>query len=232
MTGMSFAQSPAGEAPVPAPNSTATIKVQAGQILIPERTEARMELEQDVKSGADKVGDEVKFKTVNDMYDDNHALLIPAGTDAYGAITRSSRRGMFGKSGKIEFTCDYILTKDGVHVPLRASKIGGGGKNNTGAVVATVIFLSVLGVFINGRDVTIHKGQQFDMFVNQSTVIGAPNDASAAKTTVGQSLFALADGTTVQGSITSFDGTTYTIQTANGPTTIKAADVKSVFALK
>ena len=161
---------------------------------------------------------------------------------AYGKVTKSSRRGMFGKAGKLEFTCDYLLTKDGIHVPLRSSQLGHGGRDNTGTVVATALFLSVLGVFINGRDVVVPKGQQFSMYVDQSTAIAAPIDASHMATiapatatpaaTPGKSLFTLTNGDQVVGSIASFDGATYQLTTDKGPKSVKSSEVKSIYALK
>lgn len=199
-------------------------------MLIPERTEVRVELEQDLRSGGDKVGEEVDYKVLDDVYDANHALLIPAGTPAYGRVTKSSRRGMFGKPGKLEFTCDYVFLNNSQHVALRSDPMGKSGHGNVGAVVATALFLSVLGVFINGRDVLIKRGTDFPMYVDAPTIIPKPVDASAGSSSV--SLFTLKDGEQFTGQISSFDGTTYIVTTGAGPRQVAGADVKSIYAVK
>jgi len=214
------------------------ITVSAGTVEVPERTEIKVELQQDLKSGANKTGEEVPYKLAQDVYGPGHVLLIPAGTMAFGKITKSSRRGMFGKAGKLEFSCDYVQIGDGKHLPLRSDPLGGSGHGNAGAVIATALFLSVFGVFVNGRDITVHKGQTFPMYVDKPTIIPAPVVAGAAPVAAApisagpsKSLFTMKNGDQITGSISSFDGKTYEINTDNGSKTIASDDVKSIYAL-
>jgi hypothetical protein len=212
------------------------VAVPAGCVEVPERTEVKVELQEDLKSGANKTGEEVPYKLSEDVYGPGHVLLIPAGALAFGKITKSSRRGMFGKAGKLEFTCDYIQIGDGKHLPLRSDPMGGSGHGNSGAVIATALFLSVLGVFVNGRDITVPKGKVFPMYVDKPTIIPAPFVAGAAPNPAAadgpaKSLFTLKNGDQVVGSISSFDGTVYQINTDAGMKTIQASNVKSVYTL-
>lgn len=215
-----------------------------GKIVLPERSEVRLRLGNDLKSGANKTGEEVPFTVANDVYGPGHVLMIMQGAAAYGKVTQSSRRGMFGKAGKLSFTCDYILAPDGTHIPLRSDPMGESGHSNTGAMVATALLLSVAGVFINGKDVTIHKGQEFTMYVNENTSLtpplaagaaplpAAPPAAAPAAAAPGKSLFTLKTGEQVVGTMTAFDGVTYTVATDGGEKKLSAAAVKSIYALK
>ncbi len=102
-------------------------------------------------------------------------------------------------------------------------------------MIATALFLSVLGVFVNGRDISVPNGKVFPMYVDKPTIIPAPAVAdaapAAAAATPSNSLFTLNNGDQIAGSISSFDGTVYQIATDDGVKFIKASDSKAVYAL-
>lgn len=238
------AQAPAVPTPVVVPAVQQSAAAANGKIVLPERTEVRMRLGADLKSGANKTGEEVPFTVANDVYGPGHVLTIMQGAAAYGKITQSSRRGMFGKAGKLDFTCDYILAPDGTHILLRSDPLGEKGHSNTGAMVATALLFSVAGVFINGKDVTIHKGQEFTMYISENTPLTPPLVNSTASTSAvtpatassaavpGKSLFTLKTGEQVVGTMIAFDGATYTVSTDSGEKKLATSAVKSVYALK
>ena len=209
--------------------------VTAGKADIPEGTQVHVSLLKDLKSGGNKAGEEVPFEVGRDIYGPGHVLLIAADTPAFGKIIESSRRGMFGKSGKLKFSIDYILAPDKTHIPLRADPQLVRGRDNRTTAIATAILLAPVAIFINGKDVSANKGQDFVMYVDADTLIQSPMAAASTDTpalvTTAQSLFLLTDGTQVQGTLTSFDGSIYTVATSQGTHTLKAADVKSVYAL-
>lgn len=173
-------------APAP-PAAPAADSTAPARIILPERTEIHVRIDKDIKSGADKVGDEVPFEVEDDVYSPSHILLITAGTHAFGKIVQSSRRGMFGKAGKLRFTCDYILAPDGTHIPLRSDPIIERGKDNRGATAAVTILLSPLGLFVNGKDITVKKDTQFTMYVDKNTPVvpfaAPPTPQTSAATT-------------------------------------------------
>ena len=179
------------------------------------------------------------FEVAKDVYGPGHVLLIAADTPAFGKVIESSRRGMFGKSGKLKFSIDYVLAPDKTHIPLRADAQIARGKDNRTASIATAILLAPVAIFINGKDVSVNKGQDFVMYVNTDTVTQSPliaftpalaADVPAAAPT-SQSLFLLTNGTQVQGTLLSFDGSQYSVATSQGIRTLKATDIKSVYAL-
>ena len=110
---------------LPSPLPVASLPLTSNdKIVLPERTEVRVRLQEDLKSGANKEGEEVPFVVAADVYGPNHILLIPAGANAYGKVTKSSRRDWLGKPGKLAFSCDYVFTSDGTHIPLRLGPNG------------------------------------------------------------------------------------------------------------
>lgn len=110
------------------------------------------------------------FEVAKDIYGPGHVLLIAADTPAFGKVVESSRRGMFGKSGKLKFSIDYILAADKTQIPLRADAQIVRGRDNRTASIATAILLAPIAIFINGKDVSVNKGQDFVMYVNTDTI--------------------------------------------------------------
>ena len=229
-----------GFAQIAAPTAGSPVTIPAGKVDVPEGTQVHVSLLKNLKSGGNKAGEEVPFEVAKDIYGPGHVLLIAADTPAFGKVIESSRRGMFGKSGKLKFSIDYILAPDKTHIPLRADAQIVRGRDNRTASIATAILLAPVAIFINGKDVSVNKGQDFVMYVNADTITQSPlvmpspavpaAETSAAVPTA-QSLFLMTDGTQVQGTLTSFDGTQYVVATSQGTRILKASDIKSVYAL-
>ena len=225
----------------PAP-ATAT-----SQTSIPEGTLVHLALLKDLKSGGSKGGEDVPFEVSQDVYGPNHVLLIAANTLAFGKIQESSRRGMFGKAGKLKFTIDYILAPDKTHIPLRSDPQIVRGRDNRTTAIATAILLAPIAVFINGHDVSVKKGELFTMYVNAPTLAQSPAAPAPPATPVPpalpavvpvsavpaptQSVFLFANGARAVGTLLSFDGSSYTVSTAKGMRQFKKAAIVSIRAL-
>jgi hypothetical protein len=191
-------------------------------------------LQEDLKSGAAKTDEGVPFTVASDTTAPN-GLVIRAGTPAVGHVTQSVRHGLIGKPGKIAFTCDYLTLSDSTHIPLRPTPQAKYGRDNRAASVATAIVITPLTMLVGGSDVTAKKGTEFTVYVDSDTGVSAAalKSTPAAASVIGtKSALQLNDGTTVVGTLTHFDGTTYTVTTENGPRTLKASDVKSVSPVK
>lgn len=157
-------------------------------VKLAERTPVKVALMETLTSGQGKPDDEVAFELREDLYGPNRELLAVKGAQAFGHIIRTKKRGMFGKSGKLDFSCDYVRAVDGTKIMLRGTQ-NNSGKGNGGATIATVALVSVLGVFINGRDVCVKKGTEFTVYVNEDTTVdpskstvATPGTAAAAPT--------------------------------------------------
>ena len=208
---------PTPPAAAPAPPAAPT----PAPVAIADGTPVKVTLKTELKSGVAKEGDPVPFAVTNDVLDANGKVVVPAGTPALGHVVQSSHRGMIGKPGKLEISCDYVaLPNNGPHVPLRASEKTKYGQDNRAATVAVAVILTPLALLVKGNDVTAREGQQFTMYVN--------TPPAAPATPAGKSAFRLNDGTTVTGTIIRFDGTTYTVHTDAGDKLLKASDVKTV----
>lgn len=156
-------------------------RVQGDPVKLAERTPVRVALLETLTSGQGKPNDEVGFELREDLYGPNRELLAVKGSPAFGHIIRSKKRGMFGRSGKLDFSCDYVKAIDGTKVALRGTQTNSGKGNGT-AAVATALVVNVLGVLINGRDVSVAKGTEFTVYVDKDTMIDPANAVAAAGT--------------------------------------------------
>jgi hypothetical protein len=137
----------------------------------------------------------------------------------------------------LEITVDYVVGPDRTHIPLRGNQTGNGGKKNEiVGMVCLTLFVSILGVFINGRDANLHRGLVHTMYVVKDTELTpymALVNANKAAPTLpsAQTLYTMNDGTQVVGVQSAFDGSTYAVTTATGTRLIKVSDVKGVYQI-
>jgi len=217
--------------------STSSPAVASGPVVIPERTEIRLIIDQDLKSGQAKENEEVRYLVKRDITDDKGRILIKSDTPAYGRITQSKRHGAFGAAGKLAFTCDFIQMPDGTKIPLRKTDLSSYGRDNRTATVATAVLLAPVALFINGRDVTVKRGAEYVMYVDKTTQASltpetTPGVTPASSGTAGKSVFMTKEKKAYVGSLASFDGATYKITTDAGTVTLNAADVESITAVQ
>ncbi len=143
-----------------------------------EGTPVLLQTEEKLRSGHTKEGSAIRFKVARDITGPGGMVLITYGDFAHGRVTRSRRRGAFGKAGQLEFSVDSVTAVDGTTVPLRASEEMAG-KDNKGVVIASALLLTVLTVFVHGKDVEVPAGTEFVAYVDHDTEIGAPLAARA-----------------------------------------------------
>lgn len=211
---------------------------QGAGTVIPERTEVRLALNQELKSGESKEGSEIEFTVRRDVTDENGKVLIKEGTYGYGKVVQSKRRGAFGAPGKLNFSCEYIAGPNHTKILLRGTSMASYGKDNRSATVATAVLLAPVALFINGRDVTVKKGEEYTMYVDKTTTVkagteGGTEEASGVaptpgKTSGAKSVYLTKDGKAYVGSLVSFDGQHYTIMTDKGQVKLATGDVKTV----
>jgi hypothetical protein len=151
-------------------------------LVLKEGTPVVLETTEKMVSGHTKEGSIIRFKVTRDVVGPGHKVLISYGDFAQGKVTRSRRRGAFGKAGQLEFSVDSVTAADGTTVPLRASE-GMQGKNNKGVVVASALLLTVFTVFIHGKDDEVPPGTEFVAYVDHDAQIGAPLPARSPEET-------------------------------------------------
>jgi hypothetical protein len=206
---------------------------EAAALAINEQTPVKVKLLQELKSGHERPGDHVKFAVAADLTDPKHSVIIPKGTPVVGTITRSSGRKMFGQPGRLEFSIDYIKVSNQVHVPLRSAAAAVHGRNNTGAAIGTAVFLTPVALFVKGRDAILKPGQEFTVYVNQTTDIPVtdPRTATAASNQVRRnpvSLIRLKNGDTLTGTVIEFKTGIYTLETDLGRLNINQDKIESI----
>jgi len=165
-----------------------SLSLQATPVKLGERTPVKVAVKETLTSGEGKVGDEIAFELREDLCGPSRELLAKKGAPAYGKLLRTKRRGAFGRPGKLDLTCDYVVAVDGTRIPLRGTETRAqSGKGNVTATVITTVLLGPLGLLVHGRDVTINKGTEFTMYVDADTAVDPDKvpttDGSASSTT-------------------------------------------------
>jgi hypothetical protein len=204
----------------------------AAALAVSEQTPVTVKLLQELKSGHQRPGDHIRFAVALDLTDAKHAVVIPKGTPVVGTITHSNGRRMFGQPGRLEFSIDYIKVSSQVHVPLRSAAAAVHGRNNTGAAIGTAVFLTPVALFVKGRDAVLKPGQLFNVFVNQTTEIPAPQPLTATAPGSAErspvSLIRLKNGDTLTGTVIEFKAGMYTLETDLGRLNVNQSKIESI----
>ena len=146
--------------------------VKRGNAYIPKGTTLQIELTKELSSKKAKVGDLIPLKIVQNLII-NDVVVIPAGAEVKGVVTKARKAGGLGRGGKLEFTIVSVDTINGVKVPLQYTK-GEHGANEGGAV-AVVVFVSIVGgIFMKGKNVVYNEGLRFDAEVAANVDLNVP----------------------------------------------------------
>jgi len=200
---------------------------------ITEQTPVKVKLLQELQSGKQRPGDHIRFAVAEDLKDRKHTVIISKGTPVVGTITRSSGRKMFGKPGRLDFSIDYIKLANQVRVPLRSAATAVRGRNNTGAAIGTAVFLTPVALLVKGREAMLKPGQEFTVFVNQTTEIptAQPAMAAAAAWEAARSpvsVIRLKNGDTLTGTVIEFKAGMYTLETDLGRINVNQSKIESI----
>jgi hypothetical protein len=200
---------------------------QSREITVNDRPAVGLILLDKLMSGRSRVGDRVHYETLANVYAGDNRVLIPAGSPAYGTVTRSKGSGMFGKRGQLAFTCDYVALPDGERVPLVGDRLSKAGTNDIGSMAAVTLLVSPLGLLIKGGTIIVDTGTPVTMYIADGARV-----RPAEQTTPGaRADLALRDkdAPDVVGTLTAFDGNEYTVKTDDGQETrVWLADIKSI----
>jgi|GEM_PF-1888407 len=144
----------------------------ANMIVLKEGTPILLRTTKKLISGKEPEGSTVHYNVARDVLGRDRQVLVEYGAHGYGKVTESRKRGMLGRNGKLEFTVESVEAVDGTPIPLRGSEEASG-KSNKGVVIATALLLTVLAVFVHGKDVTIPEGTEVAAYVDRDTPISA-----------------------------------------------------------
>ena len=135
-----------------------------GQVLIPDGTEVRLRLLERLTSATAHVDQRVRFEAADDVLVNDKAV-IPMGAQAWGVVIETEKKKSFGRSGKLNFTIDYVKAVDGQNIRLRTTKARHGDENYVKAGVLTYLLLPA-GFFVKGKDVEIPAGAEYTIFID------------------------------------------------------------------
>jgi hypothetical protein len=164
------AQNPPVQAPATAPLQVGqdaplviqeTPQVQDAGNVLKQGTEIHLATDQDMSSQDNRAGDRVDLRVLDAVYLNGHTV-IPVGTRGVGEVTLVRRKGMWGKSGRLEFRPLYILL-GGRQIPVSAHQMTKEkGETGTAGVVASIVVLPLAGFFVTGTSARIPRGSTVD----------------------------------------------------------------------
>lgn len=167
---------PAAAAPVSAPVAPTPPAPAMRKIVLPPNSEIVVTPNDTITTKGKQVKEGYKFKlsSMFDVMQDGY-VVIPKGTTGEGTVTWITKKGAFGKSGKMEVSFDWI-DLGGRHVPLTGS-FRQEGEGNTGATVGTAVAVGVFSAFVTGRSATIVNGQQLRARTAEALTFEVPDNA-------------------------------------------------------
>jgi hypothetical protein len=129
---------------------------QDGNVL-KQGTPIHLATDTDMDSQENRVGDRIDLRVL-DAVELNGHTVIPIGTRGVGEITLVRKKGMWGKSGRLQFRPLYLLL-GGREVPISArSNTKEKGETGTAGVVASIVVMPLAGFFVTGTSARIPRG--------------------------------------------------------------------------
>jgi hypothetical protein len=120
--------------------------------VLKEGTEVRLVTVTELSSKRNKVGERFDLEVSDDVLLGGQ-VVIPQGARAVGEITRVKKKGMWGKSGKLETRLLYVKVGD-QNVRITGA-VGDKGKAGTAGVVGAVLVAPVVGFFVTGTSAVV-----------------------------------------------------------------------------
>jgi hypothetical protein len=129
--------------------------------VLKQGTPIHLATEVDLSSQENRVGDRVDLRVLDAVSLNGHTV-IPVGTRGVGEVTLVRRKGMWGKSGRLEFRPLYIVL-GGREIPISAHQMTKEhGETGTAGVVASIVVLPLAGFFVTGTSARIPRGSTVD----------------------------------------------------------------------
>ena len=146
-----------------------------------ENTEIPLRTMAELSSKKNKVGDRFDLEVVDDIKLNNRTV-IPAGTRAIGEVTKVIKKGMFGKSGKLETRVLYVRLGD-KQIRVKGES-GDRGKSGTAATVASLVFIWPAAFFVTGKSAVLPPGTQTTTYLENDLPIIFADDTQPAAVVV------------------------------------------------
>jgi hypothetical protein len=129
--------------------------------VLKQGTPIHLATDAEISSQVNRVGDRIDLRVLDAVSLNGHTV-IPVDTRGVGEVTLVRRKGMWGKSGRLEFRPLY-LTLGGRQIPISAHQMTKEhGETGTAGVVASIVVLPLAGFFVTGTSATIPRGSNVD----------------------------------------------------------------------
>lgn len=148
-----------------------------GHAYVAEDTILRVRLTEEISSKTMHKGDKVPL-VLQDNLIINGVVVIPEGTEVTGIVTKAKKNGMFGRSGKLEFSINSVRTINGIDIPLQYLIKKEAGSDGGAVAVATAVSL-IGGLFMKGKNVSFPEGSVFEARVTKDTDLNVTLDQLA-----------------------------------------------------
>lgn len=175
------AQAAAPQASVqPAPTASIAPAAPQAVILAPAAgsvlragTEVPLRMEEGLDSNDKSLreGQQFRMSVANDVRLGN-VVVIPAGSPATGEITDIRRKGMWGKSGRIN--ARVLSVRVGDRLIRLTGTFDDKGVTGTAGVVAAIAFVPIAGFFMTGTSAKIPAGGGVKAFLDEDLQIAMP----------------------------------------------------------
>ena len=100
------------------------------------------------------------------------ATVIPAGSPAMGEVTEIRRKGMWGKSGRIE--ARVLNVRVGDRLIRLSGTFDDKGVTGTAGVVGAIVLLPIAGFFLTGTSASIPAGSGVKAFLDEDLRVAMP----------------------------------------------------------
>jgi hypothetical protein len=135
-----------------------TVSPESRANVLPAGTSVRLRTLTQLHSQENRTGDRFDLEVAEDVLL-NGVVVIPRGSPATGEITRVKRKGMWGRSGRLE-TRLLSVRANGMVIPITGT-VAERGDTGTAGVVASIVVLPVAGFFVTGTSAILPVGTGF-----------------------------------------------------------------------
>jgi hypothetical protein len=123
--------------------------------VLPAGTNIRLRTLTGLSSKDNKAGQQFDLEVAQDVML-NGIVVIPRGSPATGEVSMVKKKGMWGKSGKME-TRVLSVRANGKDIPVHGT-VSDKGDAGTAGVVASIVVLPIAGFFVTGTSAVLPAG--------------------------------------------------------------------------
>jgi len=133
-------------------------------VRLPEGAEVRVATIDELSSKTASAGDTIYMRVI-DPVRHNGVIVIPDGARVIGTVVSVRKRGIAGRSGKLEIAAQSVKVGDS-SIRLRGAK-NGGGKGQGTLSIASAVIVAPLAIIITGKSAVIKPGTEFLAYTDQ-----------------------------------------------------------------